>query len=67
MQSHGWGGGIEMAAFSLMYKVNVHVYEKCCRDRGFKRISCFDFPGASRIVHILYSGRVHYDALVPIA
>lgn len=66
MRLRGWGGGIEMAAFSLMCKVNVHVYERCRHGQGFKRISCFDSPGASRTVHILYAGRVHYDALVPI-
>eukprot|EP00947_MAST-08B_sp_MAST-8B-sp1_P003485 g3485.t1 len=30
---------------------------------GFKRISCFDVPGARKTVHVLYGGRVHYDAL----
>lgn len=29
MAVSGWGGGIEMAAFSRMKKVNVHVYERC--------------------------------------
>ena len=66
MLLHGWGGAIEMAAFSIMLKVNVHVYERNRHGRGFKRITCFDQQGASRTVHILYGGRVHYDALVPI-
>lgn len=59
----GWGGGIEMAACSRMRGVNVHVYERS--SVGYKRISCFDVPGATRTVHVLYRGGVHYDALVP--
>lgn len=60
-----WGGGIEMAAFSRMAKRNVHVYERTAAGLGgFKRISCFDCPGAgSNTVHVLYCGGVHYDAL----
>jgi hypothetical protein len=65
MSRGGWGGGIEMAACSLLKNVNVHVYEK--RSGGFKRISCFDCPGkASKTIHVLYQGGVHYDALVPL-
>lgn len=61
----GWGGGIEMAACSLLKKVNVHVYERR-RGGAYERISCFDSPEASkRTVHVLYQGGVHYDALVP--
>jgi|EP01047_Picozoa_sp_COSAG01_P112218 hypothetical protein len=37
-------------------------YEK--KRGAFKRISCFDAPGARRTVHVLYAGRMHYDALV---
>lgn len=59
--SMAWGGGIEMAAYSRLKRVNVHVYE---RARGaFKRIGCFDFPGAMRTVSVLYGGRVHFDHL----
>ena len=63
-----WGGGIEMASCSLLYRVNVHVYERgrgiFSRGRGLKRISCFEPPGkASRTVHVLYGGRVHFDAI----
>ncbi len=66
-----------MAAFSRLKRVNVHVYERkrgggmfSRRGRGsggggFKRISCFDYPGARQTVHVLYCGGVHYDALVP--
>lgn len=71
MSVSGWGGGIEMAACSLLKNVNVHVYES---SRGssrsgnseFKRISCFDSPNATRTIHVLYQGGVHYDALVPL-
>jgi hypothetical protein len=62
MARGGWGGGIEMAAVSRMKGVNVHVYEKCML--GYKRISCFDDPGASQTIRVLYQGGVHYDALV---
>ena len=65
MSRGGWGGAIEIAAFSHLKKVNVHVYERFGRRGKFKRISCFDQPGSRRTIHILYGGRVHYDALVP--
>lgn len=63
----GWGGGIEMAACSLLKNVNVHVYETQRGQSEFKRISCFDSPSATSTVHVLYQGGVHYDALVPMA
>ena len=60
------GGGIEMAAFSRLKRVNVHVYERLSRGSGFKRISCFDSSKAKgKTVHVLYCGGIHYDALVP--
>jgi len=61
MSSGTWGGGIEMAAFTKMKHVNVHVYEKC--REGYRRISAFDV-GAPRTVSVLYQGRMHYDAIV---
>lgn len=61
----GWGGGIEMAACSILMGVNVHVYERR-RGGAFERISCFDSPKPTKqTVHVLYQGGVHYDALVP--
>lgn len=68
MAVSGWGGGIEMAACSLLKNVNVHVYENVGRGCGaeFKRISCFDSPNAMKTIHVLYQGGVHYDALVPL-
>ncbi len=69
MSRGGWGGGIEMAAFSRLYKVNVHVYERksglFSRSSGYRRISCFNVSRTGKTIHILYGGRVHYDALVP--
>merc|ERR1712187_931117 len=54
MAHGGWGGGIEMAACSLLKKVNVHVYERRSAG-GFQRISCFDSPvPTSMTLHVLY-------------
>lgn len=63
MAVSGWGGGIEMAACSLLKKVNVHVYEPR-RGGEFERISCFDSPEPTkRTINVLYQGGMHYDAL----
>lgn len=63
MEVGGWGGGIEMAACSLLKKINVHVYERRWLG-GFKRISCFDSPDQpAKTIHVLYQGGVHYDAI----
>jgi hypothetical protein len=64
MSTGGWGGGLEMAACSLMKRVNVHVYQR--GGGGYKRISCFDCPQpADKTINVLYQGGVHYDAFVP--
>lgn len=66
MSTGGWGGGIEMAAFSRLKSINIHVYESRRFSGGYKRISCFNAGGTGgKTVHVLYGGRVHYDALVP--
>ena len=57
----GWGGGLELAAFSALKNANVEVYEKG-QSGGYKRIS--NFGDASKVVSVIYSGRCHYDALV---
>jgi len=63
MAAGGWGGGIEMAACSLLKHINVHVYERRWLG-GFKRISCFDSPDQpAKTIHVLYQGGVHYDAI----
>jgi len=62
----GWGGGIEMAVCARLKQVNVHVYETQ-KQGQFQRISCFNFPKEpkkKRTIHVLYQGRMHYDALV---
>lgn len=60
----GWGGGIEMACCSRLKRVSIHVWERSPRG-GYKRISCFDCPGATKVVNIIYQGGVHYDAILP--
>lgn len=64
MRHSGWGGGIEMAACSILHKINVHVYEG--RKHGeFERISCFDAPKPTpKTIHVLYKGGMHFDALL---
>lgn len=66
MSVSGWGGGIEMAAFSRMLNVNVHVYERCGGRvaASFKRVSAFNVPAATKTIRVLYRGGVHFDALV---
>jgi len=62
MSVSGWGGGIEMAACSIMNKVNVHVYES--KGQMYHRISCFDCPDARHgTINVLYLGGMHFDAL----
>ena len=66
-----WGGGIEMAVFSLLKGVNVHVYEKnrpgVNAAPGYTRVAAFDYPSTPELrktVRVCYRGRNHYDALV---
>ena len=61
MSSGTWGGGIEMAVTSILFKCNIHVYERCFE--GYKRISAFDYPESPEklpIIRVLYCGGVHY-------
>lgn len=61
-QGRAWGGGIEIAACALLKRSNIHVYER--KGGELRRISCFDCPEKTRgLVHILYQGGMHYDAL----
>ena len=60
-----WGGAIELAVFSRLFMTTVEVFEKEGAS-AYRRISAFDAPGAAEEkgkVRVLYSGRVHYDAL----
>jgi hypothetical protein len=61
----GWGGGVEIAACSHMYRVNIHVYEADSKSDEYVRISCFNFDSQKtrKTLHVLYHGRNHYDAL----
>jgi len=64
MAVEGWGGGIEIASCSQLYKVNIHVYEADpTKTNEYVRISCFNVDRAKQTLHILYHGRNHYDAL----
>lgn len=59
-----WGGGIEIAACAMLKKTNIHVYERKAGE--IRRISCFDSSQPTKkVVHVLYQGGTHYDALVP--
>ena len=53
---------LTLVLLSWPLQVNIHVYER--RRGGFKRISCFDVPSPKAILHVLYCGGIHYDALV---
>jgi hypothetical protein len=66
-----WGGAIEIAICSLARRARIAVYEK--RNSGWQRISDFDLcsgsagstrgPLRGKPIRLLYSGRVHYDAM----
>lgn len=64
MSRGAWGGGIEMAICSQIRKVNIHVYQKS--SSSYTRISAFDYPNEARkrrVVRVVYTGSMHYDAL----
>lgn len=65
LQGSTWGGAIEMAACAQIYSVDVAVYEETYG--GYSRISDFitDAAQPNGTLMVLYSGRSHYDALVP--
>jgi len=58
-----WGGAIELAIFSHAHKAAVCVYEPDPAG-GHRRISVFGSLSSPKALHLLYGGRVHYDALV---
>lgn len=58
-----WGGAIELAIFSHAHKAAVCVYEPD-PGGGHRRISVFGSLSSPKALHLLYGGRVHYDALV---
>merc|ERR1711924_416011 len=55
-----WGGAIEIAVCASLKRVSVHIYEKV--SGGFARISTFEggAEAKSKIVNVVYGGRVHY-------
>ena len=57
--------GSSLQLCGRLHRCNVHVYEKQRLRSGFKWISCFDNRGATKTVHVLYCGGVHYNALSP--
>jgi len=68
-----WGGAIEIAVTAAVKQMHVHVYEGS--SSRFSRISAFagntiaagtPVPGGVAVagtINLVYSGRVHYDAL----
>ena len=64
-----WGGALEMAVLAHIKDMVVYVYEKDPKTAAgsFKRIAHFGEEsgdgGQKRVAHVLYRGRVHYDAL----
>jgi len=59
-----WGGAIEMAVCSMIKGVDINVYEASGGKR-YRRISAFVGAGSGTHdqINVVYSGRVHYDAL----
>ena len=65
LRSGSWGGALEMAVVTAQHLLDIHVYEQHSGNT-FKRIASFGPPGSSAAqgaAHVLYRGRVHYDAL----
>ena len=59
-----WGGALEMAVIAQLKEVAIHVHERDKSARGqFRRIATFGEADSTRVANVLYSGRVHYDAL----
>ena len=57
-----WGGNIEIAAFSVLKDVHVHVYTTT--NGEFHRTTCVHCPvPTNRVIHLLYVSKSHYDLL----
>jgi hypothetical protein len=68
MRSPGsWGGALEIAIVADLKQAGVHVYERVSGSRDqFKQIATFGEAAAAEgaaQAHVVYGGRVHYDAL----
>lgn len=60
----GWGGALEILACSRLLNINIFVYEY--KANKFINISCFVKKKETKPIFILYSNRIHYDAMIPI-
>ena len=61
----GWGGPLEMLAFTLSKRVNVWVWVPLAKGK-YRRTSCFNLPhGQTNVgtINICHSSGVHYDWL----
>ena len=57
-----------MAVVAEAKSVAIHVYEKAGGGGAYKRIATFgDDETAQAEAHVLYGGRIHYDALQLVA
>ena len=66
LRSGAWGGALEMAVIAATFSVCIHVYEQQPGSSpAFKRMASFRPPGGEPVAsaHVVYRGRVHYDAL----
>jgi hypothetical protein len=62
MKTSGHGGGLEIAVCSLLYNVNVHVFNRV--RGGHERITCYDVEDGKRTLNLLYVSKIHFDVLV---
>ena len=61
-----WGGQLEIAILSIIYGLHTHVYKKSGETYELiMTATCDEAEHIGGDVHLLYSGRVHYDVLVP--
>ena len=62
----GWGGAIELSAFSQHYHTTILVYEPAPPEAPyqFTRIAQYGSFNTTRLIRVLYSGRSHYDLLL---
>ena len=57
-----WGGNLEIAAFTVMHNINVHVFVESGNE--FRRTSCVHCPtDTDRKLCVLYVSNAHYDLL----
>ena len=60
--SNDWGGNLEIAACSVLKKVNIHVYRILHGE--LRRTTCVTSPvHTEQTIQVLYTGMSHYDLL----